>query len=405
MSNSANTITLNSSQEEGYSKILAFLLSDDKYFILSGGPGTGKSTLINYMSDNLLEEYSKYAQVLGSKYLQNQLTITATTNSAADSLKQTINTSQVTTIHSSLGLIVNNGQLKMMRQPTHLSNSILVIDEYTLIDNALFKFIDEYAKKVILVGDADQLLAVKGLAPALKRKDPDHVLDIPERTKSPDILKVVNTFRDYVHEIPDPDPIDLTGMVDVEAITEEDFISLVTDPTMSFADSRILTHTNAEVIAINQAIRQARGLPEHFIAGERVILNKYVRRGNLNFKTDSEYIILNHKEDDLNDEFLVDYYKWYTIQDSWGGIYTVPYGVIECNSPAHPELFDLRSLYCSTVYKAQGRSVDTVYLHLSGFPSNVTRSVLMRSLYVGASRARKKLVFVGDLPPTLLGKI
>ena len=401
MSNSANTITLNSSQEEGYSKILAFLLSDDKYFILSGGPGTGKSTLINYMSDNLLEEYSKYAQVLGSKYLQNQLAITATTNSAADSLKQTINTSQVTTIHSSLGLIVHNGQLRMTRQPTHLSNSILIVDEYTLIDNALFKFIDEYAKKVVLVGDADQLLAVKGLAPALKRKDPDHVLDIPERTKSPDILKVVDTFKDYVHEVPDPAPIDLTGMVDVEAITEEEFISLVTDPTMSFADSRILTHTNAEVVAINQAIRQARGLPEHFIAGERVILNKYVRRGHLNFKTDSEYVILDHFEDKYSSVT----YDCYKIQDQWGGIHNAPYRVTSGQDEVTNGLFDLRSLYSSTVYKAQGRSVDTVYLHLSGFPNNVTRSVLMRSLYVGASRARKKLVFVGDLPPALLGKI
>lgn len=401
MSNSANTITLNSSQEEGYSKILAFLLSDDKYFILSGGPGTGKSTLINYMSDNLLEEYRKYAQVLGPKYLHNQLTITATTNSAADSLKQTINTSQVTTIHSCLGLVVNNSRLKMTRQPVHLSNSILIVDEYTLIDNELFKFIDEYAKKVILVGDADQLLAVKGLALALKRKDPDHVLDIPERTKSPDILKVVNTFKDYVHEVPDPDPIDLTGMVDVEAITEEEFISLVRDPTMSFADSRILTHTNVEVIAINQAIRQARGFPEHFVAGERVILNKYVRQGRMNFKTDSEYVVLDHFED-KRDSGVYDCYK---IQDQWGHIHNAPYRVVLVEYKEPTELFDLRSLYSSTVYKAQGRSVDTVYLHLSGFPNNVTRSVLMRSLYVGASRARKKLVFVGDLPPTLLGKI
>src|SRR5690554_2658823 len=290
----------------------------------------------------------------------------------------------------------------MMRQPDHLSNSILIIDEYTLIDHVLFKFIDEHAKKVILVGDADQLLAVKGLAPALKQRDPDHILDIPERTKSPDILKIVNTFKDYVHEVPDPDPIDLTGMVDVEAISEEEFIALVTDPTMSFADSRILTHTNAEVIAINQAIRQARGLPEHFIAGERVILNKYVRQGKKNFKTDSEYVVLDHFEDETTSVV----YGCYKIQDQWGDIHYAPYSVISAeNEMPKTELFDLRSLYSSTVYKAQGRSVDTVYLHLSGFPNNVTRSVLMRSLYVGASRARKKLVFVGDLPFVLLRKI
>jgi len=405
MSDTNNKIVLNSSQEEGYMKILTFLLSNEKYFILSGGPGTGKSTLINYMSDNLLSEYSKFASVLGSNYMPNVLTITATTNSAADSLKKTINTSPVSTIHSALGLVVRGDDLQMRNPPHHLSDSILIVDEYTLIDNALFKFIDTFAKKVILVGDADQLLAVKGLASALKKRQPDHVLDIPERTKSKDILEVVSIFQSYVHNTEEPVDLDLSGMVDVEAISEDDFIALVQDPSTSFQDARILTHTNVEVIAINQAIRQARGLPEHFVSGEKVVLNKYVRLGRENFKTDSEYTILSHKEDNPNDEFLVDYYKWYTIQDSWGGIYTVPYEIIERNSLAHPELFDLRSLYCSTVYKAQGRSVDTVYLHLSGFPNNISRSVLVRSLYVGASRARKKLVFVGDLSPVLLGKL
>src|SRR5690554_1991287 len=115
MSKPTNNITLNSSQEEGYSKILSFLLSDEKYFILSGEPGTGKSTLINYMSDNLLEAYKKFAQILGSKYLQNALTITATTNSAADSLKASINTNPITTIHSCLGLVVQKNGLKMVR--------------------------------------------------------------------------------------------------------------------------------------------------------------------------------------------------------------------------------------------------------------------------------------------------
>src|SRR5690554_3480884 len=165
MSDTNNKIVLNSSQEEGYMKILTFLLSNEKYFILSGGPGTGKSTLINYMSDNLLTEYRKFADVLGSNYMPSVLTITATTNSAADSLKKTINTSPVSTIHSALGLVVKGDDLQLRNPPYYLSDSILVVDEYTLIDNTLFKFIDTFAKKVILVGDADQLLAVRGLAP------------------------------------------------------------------------------------------------------------------------------------------------------------------------------------------------------------------------------------------------
>lgn len=408
MSKPHNNIILNSSQEEGYSKILSFLLSDDKYFILSGGPGTGKSTLINYMSENLLESYKKFAQVLGSKYLQDNLTITATTNSAVDSLKETINTNPITTIHSCMGLVVDNGKLKMVRAPTHLKSSILIIDEYTLIDRELFKFIDDYALKVILVGDADQLLAVKGLAPPLRQRAPDHILDIPERTKSENILKVVEAFKGLVLNTGEPVELDLQGMADVRSISEEEFISLVEDPTTSFENSRIITHTNNEVIAINQAIRQARGLPEHFIAGERVILNKYVRLRNHYFTTDSEYVVLDHLVDSPHNLLSKSYNLCarYKIQDQWGTVFTVPYKIIQINDPQNKEvLFDLRALYSSTVYKAQGRSVDTVYLHLSGFPNNISRSVLTRALYVGASRARKELVFVGDLPPTLLDKL
>lgn len=405
MSKPTNNITLNSSQEEGYSKILSFLLSNEKYFILSGEPGTGKSTLINYMSDNLLDSYKKFAHILGSKYLQNVLTITATTNSAADSLKASINTNPITTIHSCLGLIVQKNGLKMVREPHHLKNSILIIDEYTLIDKELFKYIDQYSQKVILVGDANQLLAVKGLAHPLRRRSPDHILDIPERTKSDDILNVVNNFKNLVLNFQEPEELDLQGMVDVRAISEEEFITLVEDPTTSFEGSRIITHTNQEVIAINQAIRHARGLPEHFVAGERVILNRYVRRGNQNFKTDSEYVVLDHFEDRIRSPDISAYAR-YKIQDQWGNVYHVPYKIIqEAAQHEYEELFDLRALYSSTVYKAQGRSVDTVYLHLSGFPNNISRSVLARALYVGASRARKELVFVGDLPPTLLDKL
>jgi ATP-dependent exoDNAse (exonuclease V) alpha subunit len=78
---------------------------------------------------------------------------------------------------------------------------------------------------------------------------------------------------------------------------------------------------------------------------------------------------------------------------------------IVIHGPDKYKHFDLRSRYSSTVYKAQGRSFETIYIDLTGFPDNITRDVLVRSLYVGASRARKKVVFIGELSERLQDKL
>ena len=43
------TLTLNDSQAKAFDNIVAFLATDDKYIIVDGSGGTGKSFLINYI--------------------------------------------------------------------------------------------------------------------------------------------------------------------------------------------------------------------------------------------------------------------------------------------------------------------------------------------------------------------
>ena len=384
------SIVLNEGQQEAYVKILAFIVDPDrKYFILSGMPGTGKSTLINYMMEHLGDAQNTLAKVLGTKGYSG-ITVAATTNSAVDNLNKTFVKNDIRTIHSLLSLVPQNGKL-IQRSINDYRDQILIIDEYTLIDFELFTYLDSVTSKVILVGDTDQLLAVKGMAHQFANKAPDHYLHKSERTSSPEILSVVNMFRDMVRDL-DPEDLNTNGYTDVESITEDEFLDRVNNPQFSFSGSRIITHTNQTAISINQQIRAARGLPEYFVKGERVILNKYVRAGNTNFKTDSEYVVESASGPyiDIDGKQYYDY----AVMDEWGIIYIMP-----------THTFDLRSMYCSTVYKAQGRSFDTIYIDVAGFPNNMTRSVLTRALYVGASRARKKVIFIGELSDHLLSKL
>ena len=387
-------VQLNEGQEEAYSKLIDFMFSTEKYFILSGMPGTGKSTLINLIENKLLKMYQDTCECVGMKPKYDNVAVTATTNSAADNLSATSRT-----IFSYLNLIVRNRKLEQRSKP-YCKGDIIIIDEYTMLDDEAWKFVERLdGCKIILVGDKDQLLAVSGMSPAIRRLPINYELTEIMRTESTDILKVVHAFKALVNN-EDPEELDLNNLSDVECISPEDFDKLICDPNFSFVDSRIITHTNQKSIECNQFIRAARGLPEHFTVGETVSNNSYRAMGNRSFKTDGEFQILEVNPvicQDLSEDGVTPL-NTYTVRHA-GGIYTVIHG------PDKYRHFDLRSRYSSTVYKAQGRSFETIYIDLTGFPENISREVLVRSLYVGASRARKKVVFIGELSERLQDKL
>ncbi len=59
---------------------------------------------------------------------------------------------------------------------------------------------------------------------------------------------------------------------------------------------------------------------------------------------------------------------------------------------------DLRAADASTVYKAQGSTYDTSFIDVGNIGECNRPDVVARMLYVAVSRARKRVVFYGDLP-------
>ena len=387
-------VQLNKGQEEAYSKLIDFMFNTEKYFILSGMPGTGKSTLINLIENKLLQMYQDTCKCVDMVPEYHGVSVTATTNSAADNLSSTSRT-----IFSYLNLIVRNRKLEQRSKP-YSKGEIIIIDEYTMLDDEAWQYVEKLdGCKIILVGDKDQLLAVSGMSPAIRRLPINYELTEIMRTESTDILKVVHAFKALVNN-EEPEELDLNNLTDVDCISPEEFDELICDPDFSFVNSRIITHTNQKSIECNQFIRAARGLPEHFTVGETVSNNSYRAIGNRSFKTDGEFKILEVNPvitSDLSEDGATPL-NTYTVRHA-GGTDTVIHG------PDKYKHFDLRSRYSSTVYKAQGRSFETIYIDLTGFPDNLTREVLVRSLYVGASRARKKVVFIGELSERLQDKL
>ena len=60
---------------------------------------------------------------------------------------------------------------------------------------------------------------------------------------------------------------------------------------------------------------------------------------------------------------------------------------------------DLRPRDACTVYKAQGSTLESVFIDLTDISSNGVADTVARLLYVAASRATDKVYFFGELAP------
>ncbi|MBR3118368.1 SF1B family DNA helicase RecD2 [Oceanobacillus profundus] len=132
-----------------------------KVMILTGGPGTGKTTVIK----GILKAYATIHDVsLNPKDYDDPaefpFVLTAPTGRAAKRLNESTGLPALT-IHRLLGWNGSNGFNKDEQE--QLSGKILIVDEFSMVDiwlaNSLFKAIPD-EMQVLLVGDEDQLPSV-----------------------------------------------------------------------------------------------------------------------------------------------------------------------------------------------------------------------------------------------------
>lgn len=150
-----NDIEYDESQKQAITQALK-----SRIFLLTGGPGTGKTTIIQGIVTAFAELHQYSLDINAYKDTPFPILLAAPTGRAAKRMSETTGL-PASTIHRLLGL---TGREESNDINVHdLNGSLLIVDELSMVDISLFKMLlaaIPSTMQIILVGDKDQLPSV-----------------------------------------------------------------------------------------------------------------------------------------------------------------------------------------------------------------------------------------------------
>lgn len=410
-------ITLTEGQQKALESFITFLVDPiETVFVLSGYSGTGKTTLVKTLLENL-SSYTKTAKLLNPKVRDYVVGLTATTNKAAENFSQ-ITGYPVSTIHSYLGLRVhtdyatNTTKLIPSRKDLVKENALVFIDEASYIDKQLLGLIFQMTRncKIVFMGDPAQLTPVKSQGtPVFDAKFSGAALtEVVRQAKDNPIVDLSTKFRHAVNTgeffqfKPDGHHIQYMDRdIFDEAVTKE-----FTRPDWKYQDSKFLAWTNKKVIDYNHAIANLVKGDPRFQVGDYAICNKFVSSGRKTIKTD-QLVCITGMDSGLErygvpgSNVTLDYSMTLFFPDSLKAKNDFikemrAQDQLHRVAEAEMEWVDLRSAYACTINKAQGSTFDRVFIDLDDVSRCNMGDQIARMLYVAVSRARQQVFLTGD---------
>lgn len=415
---------LTDDQKAAAAAFTAFMVSDDKEMVISGAAGVGKSTLLRYLMED--SSHERVCELLDVRPITRWV-LTATTNKAAEVLQGSTN-EETTTVHSRLGIQVRQdfktGKEFLSRKPNSpiLEDSLLVVDEASMIDRDLDRFIRESTLncKLLFVGDHCQMAPVgESLSPVFARNTPVQLNQVVRSQHTPAITALCQQLRETV-ETGIFKPIQaVPGIIDYlspEEVQQELHDFFVRDARL---DGRILCFRNEQVNGFNAWLREQRGLPPGLLPGDQLISNSstiiqgadyrlrieqelsVIEVGDVQqFKVGPDVFLPVRMVVTTEGEVLVaddpaqhkQYMKHFAGLKNWEAYFRLK-----------EQIADLRPRDACTVYKSQGSTYHTVFVDLKDIGRCTIASQAARMLYVACSRPTHRIRFIGSLPPRLQG--
>lgn len=389
-----NNIVLSDEQKEAISTSL-----NNNITIITGGPGTGKTTIIKCIID-ILEDIKK------------EYVLCAPTGRATKRIKETTG-KEAKTLHRLLEITkVDDNDIDMFYElpVTHIDTDVVIVDEASMIDcmlmNNLFKALNS-STKVIMVGDVNQLPSV-GPGSVLKdiinsnATNVVYLKQIYRQSAMSDIIVNAHRVNEGIYPEFKTKDTDLFYIkTDSIESTLAEISSLVSYRIESFAkldilkDLQVLTpmkKTQLGTIELNTLLQNVLN-PKSSSKKEKEFNNRIFREGDKVMQIVNNY----DKKFSINGEHFDGIYNgdigYIKEVDNLNQRLIVLFDEEKEVIYEFEELDQLEHAFAVTIHKSQGSEFDYVILPLyTGYQKLFTRNLL----YTAMTRAKKMLVIVGS---------
>lgn len=391
MSISKHEISNNIKLAKGQRNAVNFALNE-KVSIITGGPGRGKTTVLNM----ILKVYKQF-------YPKDRILLMAPTGRAARRMSETTGMN-ASTIHSALELRSDDemDNIYSGEQDETLDADFIIIDEMSMVDQRLFSILIAKIKKecrLVFVGDKDQLASVGAgnvFAELIASNViPTTVLDTPFRQDENDLVYInaekINKGDTRLIEGNTFKIIDAVGENDIRDKCIEAYQYYLNrnhnDLDSIFLLSPFRRRTEIGSNRLNESLQKCINITDN-----KLVVNAYGKRF---CKGDKVMQIKNITTDDFalsNGD--IGYVSELSAGLNNDSSVTVEFDEVGIKEYSDRDDFDMLELaYATTVHKAQGSEAKTVIIPMSKIFSGMLQKSI---IYTAVSRAKINVVIVGE---------
>lgn len=369
--------------------------------IITGGPGTGKTTTINAIID-IFENNGK------------SVTLAAPTGRAAKRMSETSN-KEAKTIHRLLemGFSTDDDLTFFKDEEDPINSDVIIVDEVSMVDIILMYNLLRAIKlgtRVILVGDSDQLPSV-GAGNVLKDMINSNIINVVKLNEifrqAQESMIIVNA-----HKINNGEPLYLNtkgkDFFFIRKSTSEEILNEI----IGLVNERLPKFYKVDKLKDIQVLSSMRK-GELGVTNLNIELQKYLNKKE-KFKVEESFSKRLFRVGDKVMQVKNNYTKKWETEDqkeSGEGIYNGDIGYVyhidkdkktiyilfdqtKIVSYLYDELDEIDHSFCTTIHKSQGSEFPVVVLPIAWAPPMLLSRNL---LYTAVTRAKKLVVLVGDV--------